>query len=152
MSAYLFDSSAIAKRYCQEVGTDRVESLVADSANLCLVSRLTVVEMHSVFATKVRRQEITQPDFDLLRHRFLADGKLRLFRVVAISPAIFHQAVLLLRTHAVTNSLRTLDSLQLAVALQLKQLDRMDHFVTADKALAEIAAREGLSVIDPATN
>jgi predicted nucleic acid-binding protein len=149
MTTYLFDSSAIAKRYCLEAGTDRVEALLAESENLCIISRLSVVEIHSVFATKVRRQEITEQDFDLLRRRFLADGKQRLFRVVPISTAIFQQAVLLLRGNALGDALRTLDAIQLAVALDLHRAGRMDYFVTADKALALIATREGLSVVDP---
>lgn len=129
-----------------------MEAILAESGNLCIISRLSVVEIHSVFATKVRRQEITEQDFDLLRRRFLSDGKQRLFRVVPISTAIFQQAVLLLRGNALSNSLRTLDAVQLAVALELHRSGRMDHFVTADKALATIATREGLSIVDPAVN
>jgi predicted nucleic acid-binding protein len=45
--------------------------------------------------------------------------------------------------------LRTLDALQLAVALDLSEQGFLDHFVAADKALAEVAAVEGLSVRDP---
>lgn len=149
MSAYLFDSSAIAKRYCHEAATDRVEAILSDPDNLCIISRLTIVEIHSVFATKVRRQEITEQDFDLLRRRFLSDGKQRLFRVVPISTAIFQQAVLLLRGNALSESLRTLDALQLAAALDLHRLGRMEYFVMADKALAAIATTVGLAVVDP---
>ena len=149
MPAYLFDSSAIAKQYCQEAGTDRVEAILADPDNLCIVSRLSVVEIHSVFATKVRRQEITARDFDLLRRRFLSDGRQKRFRVVPISTTHFQQAVVLLRSNALRESLRTLDALQLAIALDLFRLGRMEYFVTADKALAAIATKVGLAVVDP---
>lgn len=71
---------------------------------------------------------------------------------MTISPAVFHQAVLLIRTHSLGDSLRTLDSVQLAVALELKRLGRMDHFVTSDKVLAAIASKEDLSVVDPTSN
>ncbi len=149
MPAYLFDSSAIAKRYCAEPGTNQVDALLAEAANLCLISRLTVVEIHSVFAIKVRRGEISDSGFSLLRKRFLADGKQRIFRVAAMTAAIYPAAVQLLRTHALGESLRTLDALQLAVALDLKQRGRLDYFVTADKSLASVATKAGLAVLNP---
>lgn len=149
MPAYLFDSSAIAKHYCAETGTDQVDAILSEAGNLCLISRLTVVELHSVFATKVRRQEIAEADFSLLRKRFLADGKQRVFRVAAMSAAVYSEAVRLLRTHALGESLRTLDALQLAVAMELKQRGRLDHFVTADKSLASVATKAGIAVMNP---
>ncbi|MBX7075516.1 MAG: type II toxin-antitoxin system VapC family toxin [Pirellulales bacterium] len=111
MPAFLFGSSAIAKRYCAEIDAEQVDAILSEPGNLCLISRLIVVEMHSVFAIKVRRQEIAEADFSLLRKRFLADGKQRQFRVVAMTAAVYSEAVQLLRTHALAESLRTLDAL-----------------------------------------
>jgi hypothetical protein len=45
--------------------------------------------------------------------------------------------------------LRTLDALQLAVALDLSRQNSLNHFVVADHTLAEIADLEGLKVINP---
>jgi hypothetical protein len=45
--------------------------------------------------------------------------------------------------------LRTLDALQLAVALDLRSQELLDHFVVADESLATIAAAEGLGVVKP---
>ena len=45
--------------------------------------------------------------------------------------------------------LRTLDALQLAVALALSYQGMIDHFVCADDRLCEMALEEGLSVIHP---
>ena len=45
--------------------------------------------------------------------------------------------------------LRTLDALQLAVALALSHQGMIDHFVCADYRLCEMAIVEGLSVINP---
>ncbi|MFO0944538.1 MAG: type II toxin-antitoxin system VapC family toxin [Planctomycetota bacterium] len=149
MPAYLFDSSAIAKRYCPEVGSDRVEAILNDAENLSVISRLTLVELHSVFSMKVRRQEISAADFGLLRKRLLADGKQRIFRVAAVTSMTYRRAVRLLMDHALTDSLRTLDSLQLAMALELRDRGRLDHFVTADQNLAKTSQKVGLSVVNP---
>jgi hypothetical protein len=45
--------------------------------------------------------------------------------------------------------LRSLDALQLASAIKLKRLGRLDYFVAADRVLCEVAALEGLAVINP---
>jgi hypothetical protein len=57
----------------------------------------------------------------------------------------------LLQKHGMTSKLRTLDSLQLATALDLRARAMLDHFVSADVSLCKIAADEGLSVINPET-
>lgn len=61
----------------------------------------------------------------------------------------FKDAEHLIGKHSFTRRLRTLDALQLAVALDLASQTLLDHFVIADRALGEVAALEGLSVIDP---
>jgi hypothetical protein len=50
-----------------------------------------------------------------------------------------------------TSKLRTLDSLQLATALDLRARAMLDHLVCADVNLCKIAAAEGLSVLNPET-
>jgi len=52
---YFFDSSALAKLYQPEAGFDRVEAhLPGSRSGVWIISRLTAVEMHSVFAGRVR--------------------------------------------------------------------------------------------------
>ena len=48
-----------------------------------------------------------------------------------------------------THALHTLDSLQLAVALDLRRRGMLDQVVTADRVLLLVAALEGLPVLDP---
>jgi hypothetical protein len=45
--------------------------------------------------------------------------------------------------------IRTLDALQLATALDLRERAVLDHFMCADVNLCQIATAEGLSVINP---
>jgi hypothetical protein len=45
--------------------------------------------------------------------------------------------------------LRTLDALQLSVALDLRTQGMLDHLVCADKGFIDVATAEGLAVINP---
>ena len=58
-------------------------------------------------------------------------------------------AARLIVQHGSVKGLRTLDALQLAVALEAHDLGGLDVLVSADKTLCEIAALEGLSVLNP---
>ena len=59
------------------------------------------------------------------------------------------QAIRLLVRKGPSFPLRTLDALQLAAALWLKDQQQLDHFLCADHRLCEGAQQEGLSVINP---
>jgi hypothetical protein len=50
MPGYFFDSSALGKRYHQEVGTAHVEALFQASQPSRFISRLSVVELQSELA------------------------------------------------------------------------------------------------------
>ncbi len=55
----------------------------------------------------------------------------------------------LLGRYGLIRRLRTLDALQLAVALDLHRRGICDHFVCADQRLGEVAQQEGLSLLHP---
>ena len=76
----------------------------------------------------------------------LADGVLR---VVAVTGDHFDQAKQFVKQFGATHGLRTLDSIQLAVAAHLWRNGLIDSFVVADKVLAAVAALQSLSVIEP---
>jgi PIN domain nuclease of toxin-antitoxin system len=57
---YFFDTSALAKVYRQEIGSDFVDRVLSEPGSQHLISRLTIVEMESVLALKVRTGEIDQ--------------------------------------------------------------------------------------------
>lgn len=149
MANYFFDSSTVGKHYHVEVGTAEVDRLLQEPGSRQFISRLTVIEVQSVFAGKVRTGIITEADFQLLRRRFLTDVTRRQFHVVRMTGLHFQEAERLLRRHGTSRSLRTLDALQLSVALDLRNRGMLDHFVCADKNLCAVAGLEGLSVINP---
>ena len=84
MATYFFDTSALAKLYHKEVGTATVDEIVQTSDNQIRISGLTVVELPSVFAIKVRTQFITREDAQFLVRQFREDivsGKFEVFAV-----------------------------------------------------------------------
>jgi predicted nucleic acid-binding protein len=149
LAAYFFDSSALVKLYHAEAGTPAVDQIVNAAGNRIGISRLTVAEITSAFAIKVRTQSISREDAELCLRQFRSDvatGKLQVF---SIGEPEFTAAELLVERYAFDLRLRALDALQLAVALELRNQKLVDHLVAADTILGQIAGLEGLSVINP---
>lgn len=123
--------------------------MLADPGARHFISRLTVVEIQSVLGKKARTGLITPTDFQLLSRRFRGDVRRRKFQVVRLTNTHFQAAEQLLRRLAPTQNLRTLDALQLAVALDLHDQALVTQFVCADQSLCFLAAAEGLPVTNP---
>ena len=149
MIVHFFDTSAISKHYHAETGTAKVDALLGLPNASQVISRLAVVELHSVFAKKVRTGELDQADFQKLARRFRGDVAARRLRVVRLTAAHFQSAERLIRRIGLTKNLRTLDALQLAVAINLNEPGQPIEFVCADHALGTLAIAEGLSVVNP---
>jgi predicted nucleic acid-binding protein len=146
---YFLDTSAFAKRYHPEVGTPAVMAIFTESERTVRISALTLLEVQSVFAMKVRSGVITRDQAGRLRARMLLDMAADEFQVFDLSGDHLGNAERLLGRYSFTHRLRTLDALQLSIALDLREQGYLDHFVVSDKALAEVAAAEGLAVRDP---
>jgi hypothetical protein len=149
MSHHFLDTSGLVKHYHPEVGTLEVDRLWADPGSQLLISRLSVVETVSVFAKKVRSDLISPADFGLLRGRFFADLRRRRPVIVRMLVRHFQEADRLLQQYGLVHGLHTLDALQLAVALDLRQRGMLDELVAADRVLLTVAGLEGLTVFDP---
>ena len=108
MADHFFDFSALVKLYHLEVGTPAVDQIVNATGNVVRVSRLTVAELTSAFAIKVRTQSISRQDADLFLHQFRADiasGKLEIF---SIAETEFARAESLVERYAFDRRLRAL--------------------------------------------
>ena len=68
MSADFLDTSALAKHYHAEVGSVEIDRLWNDCAHGLFLSRLSVLEILSVFAGKVRSGAISVADCAHLTH------------------------------------------------------------------------------------
>jgi len=105
--------------------------------------------MESVFALKVRAGEIDQQAALTARRRLEADlGRQRLL-VATISDEHFRDARRLVSKYGVLEGLRTLDALQLSVALSLKRAGLATVFVAADERLCRVATLEAFAVTNP---
>ena len=149
MAGYFFDSSALVKLYHPEAGTPLVDQIVNAADNLVRVSRLTVAELTSAFAIKVRTQSISREDAEFFLRQFRRDIANReagsfLYRRIGIRCDRIAGGALRVRLASAC-----LDALQLAVALELRNQKLVDHFVAADTILCEVAGLEGFSVINP---
>ena len=151
MPGHFWDTSALVKHYHPELGTAKVDNLLQTPGSQHVISRLGVTETFSVFAGKVRAGLITLVEFDQLCHRFLSDTRGKLFSVARLLVAHHRDAERLLRMYGPRQGqgIRALDSLQLAVALNLRQRGTIDRVVCADARLLTVAQAEGFAVSNP---
>ena len=100
-----------------------MDRILNETGSQSVVSRLSIVEMESALATKVRTREVNQAGVDIGRRSLRADlVRGRLIVGSLIIARHYHAARTLLVKFGATEGLRTLDALQLAIALDLKQL------------------------------
>ena len=149
MATYFLDSSALVKLYHPEVGSHKVEEIFREPGRRIVISRLTVVEVQSAFVLRIRMGTVTTTESTSLRNRFIDDVATGALTVLAVKEWHYAEAERLINQYGSTKRLRTLDALQLAVALEAKQIGTLDALVAADKALCQVATAEGVSVIEP---
>jgi predicted nucleic acid-binding protein len=149
MPSYFLDTSVLNKHYHVEVGTADVDAIFANPNAQIYISRLAFVEFRSAFARKVRNGQTTPANFQHVCILFETDIAQKVIKGIRFRDGDFQQAMMLIENHALTQNLRTLDALQLAIALAARKKRMIDFFVCADKALCSIAQAEGLSVINP---
>jgi predicted nucleic acid-binding protein len=149
VAAYFVDSSALVKRYVQEVGTSWVRTLThRGTAHEIYLARITAVEVTAAVARRRRARTLSAPQASSILSRFrnhLADR----YIVLEMPPALLTEAMKLANAH----ELRAYDAVQLAAAIALKKqwLDAgiAVVLVSADQELNAAASAEGLAVDDP---
>lgn len=127
-----------------------MDRIASEAGAQLTISRLSIVEMQSVLATKVRAREIDEGGADLSRRCLRADLiRRRLLVAPPITTRHYEAARTLLAKFGASEGLRTLDALQLAIALDLKQLEHISLFVAADQKLCRIAPFAGCPAVNP---
>jgi predicted nucleic acid-binding protein len=145
----MFDTSGLVKYYYTEVGSIKVVQVIDDLRNRIFISELSIVELVSTLAKKVRTGDISLRIFRATRRRFFADIATQKFNTVMLMQKHGSIAVKLLVKHATKRALRTLDALQLAVATDLKGQSNLDYFVCADDKLDKVAKLEKITFLNP---
>jgi len=144
MVDYFLDTSALAKCYLEEQGTERMLDIFESGAVL-FVSHLSLVEAASAGMSRFRRGELNGELLVELLACLENDFQLR-FRVVPVSAAVLSESVAVVRRHPV----RAADAIQLASALSVRGPGKSGPlFVSSDKTLNAAAANEGLEILNP---
>jgi len=130
-----FDSSAFAKRYISEAGTDAVLDW-CDRATEIGLSGIALPEIISAFCRLHREARITDAQYRQLKSLLLSD--IEDAAVCDLTPAVLKQAVSSLET----NVLRGMDAIHIGSAVALQA----DVFISSDRRQIDAAARAGLGV------
>lgn len=151
MANIFLDTSALAKLYHQELGSDYVESLLeAQGANRIFVSPLSLIEMESALATKARTKQLSQAGVEVARRKLRLDlAKRRLLASPDFEKRHFEYARTCVAVYGNTDGLRSLDALQLAMAMHLSDAGLLNVLVAADQTLCRVARLEGLTAVNP---
>ena len=132
MKAYL-DSSAFAKRFVDEVGSDEVDGICEQATELGL-SVLCIPEIVSALNRRRRERALTRGQYDTAKRRLIED--VRDVDIVIITTSVVGSSVTVLEA----NQIRTLDAVHVASALEWDA----DLFVSSDKQQLGAAKRAGL--------
>ena len=147
---YFFDSSALAKRFHTEPGSQLVDEIFSGRENHVVTSRLALVELTSVAAIRVRTGTMTVRQADDFLRTVAANSDSRQFVSDGLLEVDYIRAQSLLTRHAREHRLRTLDALHLASAMRRRDHSGIDWFVSADRALAAVATLEDFKTLIPA--
>jgi predicted nucleic acid-binding protein len=128
-----FDSSAFAKRYVEESGSQVVESLCQEATELAL-SVLCVPEIISALNRRVREGLLTARDYTEAKQSLSQD--IRDAVIVNLVPQVVSTGTKILEVSAI----RAADALQIACALGWET----ELFVSADKIQLSAAKKAGL--------
>ena len=138
-----FDSSALAKRYVKETGSETVNALLLSQKTI-VTSKLSYPEILSAFMKKHRAGELTEKPLRSVVDQFESDWNC--FFIIE-----FHDDLLpILKALISKYPLKGADTVHLSSALWLKQTTLEDvKFVCSDLNLLKAAESEKLPVINP---
>jgi len=131
-----FDSSAFAKRYIEEPGSEKVENLCAQ-ATMLGVSSICLPEIISGLCRLRRDSILTKNQYEATKEALLRDFED--IEVCNITPTVIGQTIQILEI----NTLRTLDALHIGCASEWKA----DVFVSSDLRQVEAAKKTGLETV-----
>ena len=137
-----FDTSSLFKLYHREIGTEELMSLFNEiGIETIFLAELTKLEFSSAVWKKCRKNEIDETLATQLIEKFDKDSVK--FSFIPESQLLRQKAKGLIGKHW-RKGLRTLDSIQLSSALNVK--NEIELFLTFDNLLSEISQIEGLKL------
>ncbi|MFZ3059709.1 MAG: type II toxin-antitoxin system VapC family toxin [Candidatus Methanoperedens sp.] len=142
MKFYFLDTSALVKRYHSEKGTDKIDKIFSEDDRVIVISSISITEMVSALNRKKEDKIILKEDLKIALSKFFHDA-IKDFLIIELDGEHIKGSIMLV----LKRNIRTLDALQLAVAIGVKELKVT--FVCADKKLVSVAEKEGLQTINP---
>ncbi len=130
-----FDSSAFAKRYISEPGTDKVLAW-CDQATEIGLSAIALPEIISAFCRLRRQGKIDDIQYRQMKNLLLAD--IEDAAICDLTPTVLARSI----TSLEANVLRGMDAIHIGSAVALQA----DVFVSADVRQREAAGKAGLKV------
>jgi uncharacterized protein len=127
------DSSSLAKRYVQEIGSEKLDRFLQNATELALCIIL-VPEIVSGLNRRMREGALDIKGYRAVRKQLLSD--VRDATILQITPSVISRSVELLEN----NVLRAMDALHVACALEWQA----DLFVTSDRRQMTAAINAGL--------
>ena len=127
------DSSALAKRFVEEVGSEKIETVCGRATELGL-SVICVPEIVSALNRRLRERLVTQSQYGQAKRRLLDD--IRDADIVHLTPTVIGSAIGILEQSPV----RAMDALHVACALEWGA----ELFASSDTQQLHAAKRAGL--------
>ncbi len=133
------DSSFLASLYAQETHSFEAHGRIARKPQVW-VTPFNRAELSHAFHYQVFRSRITATEARLAWNQFEQDCARRVWNLVDLPEAMWETCIDLSKKYGPTLGVRTLDSLHVACALELKA----DKFWTFDERQAKLAEAVGL--------
>jgi predicted nucleic acid-binding protein len=134
------DASALVKLYVDEMESQAIAEGV-ERADAVITVRVTYAEARAALARHRREGGLTAPGLRRVVRQL--DGDCGTYNVVEVSDALVRRAGALAERHA----LRGCDAVQLAAALEVRDVGADLQFACCDDRLARAAAHERLSLV-----
>jgi uncharacterized protein len=130
-----FDSSALAKRYVEEVGSDRVQDILSSASSLT-ISVLCISEIVSALCRRRRERKLSKQQYFDAKEALFTD--IEDMSVIHLTDQVIARAIDILEKWP----LRSSDSLHIAAAAEWSA----HLFVSADERQCTAAREYGLNV------
>ena len=136
------DSSFLVSVYVRSVHSANADALLSGHSNILLTQFLLAEWTHAIVAQVFRRQ-MSASEAAAVERAFAEDRRNGLWADAAMPDRAFEICAELARQYGPTLGMRTLDSLHVACAMELKA----DHFWTFDERQAKLAKAQGLKTL-----
>jgi len=142
---HFLDTSALAKLYIKEPGSEEMLAIARNPANRLAVLSVAQAELHSALRRRQRHGDLPADETEHATALATRHFYTRYLRQV-VSDLVVDRACVLLQRHP----LRAYDAVQLAACLVLsKTTEEALLFVCSDRGLLNSAKAEGLKIWDP---